>query len=155
PAPALPHRPRGTSARHGPRPARDPRWRGRAGLAQGARRRAPRTRPGGPDARLARRCCRWIARRDGLRRRRRRHGGLARSEPHRGAGRDAVTYRIAVVTAGLREPSSTRMLADRLGEAAVAEVIARGELAEIEVVDLRLFGAALANGLITGVQSAG
>ena len=65
-----------------------------------------------------------------------------------------MTYRIAVVTAGLREPSSTRMLADRLGEAAVAEVIARGELAEIEVVDLRLFGAALANGLITGVQSA-
>src|SRR5690554_7175615 len=45
------------------------------------------------------------------------------------------------------------MLADRLGEAAVSEVIARGELAEIEVVDLRLFGAALANGLITGVQS--
>ena len=65
-----------------------------------------------------------------------------------------MTYRVAVVTAGLREPSSTRILADRLGEATVAEVLARGELAEIDVVDLRTFAGALTNGLMTGVQSA-
>lgn len=65
-----------------------------------------------------------------------------------------MTYRIAVVTAGLREPSSTKMLADRLGEAVLSEVIARGELAELEVVDLRTIAGALTNALMSGVQSA-
>lgn len=64
-----------------------------------------------------------------------------------------MTYRIAVVTAGLREPSSTRLLADRLGEAALAELTARGEKAELEVVDLRTMAGAITNALITGVQT--
>jgi len=64
-----------------------------------------------------------------------------------------VTYRIAVVTAGLREPSSTRLLADRLGEAALAGLTARGEKAELEVVDLRTMAGAITNALITGVQT--
>ena len=64
-----------------------------------------------------------------------------------------MTYRIAVVTAGLREPSSTKMLADRLGEAALSEVIARGELAELDVVDLRTIAAPLTSALMSGEQS--
>lgn len=64
-----------------------------------------------------------------------------------------MTYRIAVVTAGLREPSSTRLLADRLGEAALAGLTARGEKAELEVVDLRTMAGAITNALITGVQT--
>lgn len=65
-----------------------------------------------------------------------------------------MTYRIAVVTAGLREPSSTRMLADRLGQAAVRELRGRGEQAEIEIVDLRTVAGALTNALMTGIEPA-
>ena len=65
-----------------------------------------------------------------------------------------MTYRIAVVTAGLREPSSTRMLADRLGQAAARELRGRGEQVEVDVVDLRTVAGALTNALMTGIESA-
>jgi FMN reductase len=45
--------------------------------------------------------------------------------------------RIVVVSAGLSVPSSTRLLADRLAEAAAAAVESRGTEVEIEVVELR------------------
>lgn len=64
-----------------------------------------------------------------------------------------MTFRVAVVTAGLREPSSTRMLADRLAEATVSAGTARGEQIEIEVVDLRTIAGALTSALMSGVQS--
>lgn len=64
-----------------------------------------------------------------------------------------MTFRVAVVTAGLREPSSTRMLADRLAEATVSAGAARGEQVEIEVVDLRTIAGALTSALMSGVQS--
>ncbi len=64
-----------------------------------------------------------------------------------------MTYRVVVVTAGLREPSSTRMLADRLAEATAHEVTERGEQVELEVVDLRTFAGAITNGLMTGIRS--
>ena len=60
---------------------------------------------------------------------------------------------IAVVTAGLREPSSTRLLADRLGEAAVRAFEELGETAELEVVDVRLLAGAMNNALLTGVEA--
>lgn len=65
-----------------------------------------------------------------------------------------MTYRIAVVTAGLREPSSTKMLADRLAEAARAEVAARGASVELDVIDLRTIAAPLTSALMSGVQPA-
>lgn len=65
-----------------------------------------------------------------------------------------MTFRIAVVSAGLREPSSTKMLADRLGEAARRELVSRGEQVELDVVDVRTVAAALTNALVTGIESA-
>lgn len=62
----------------------------------------------------------------------------------------AVTKRIVVVSAGLSVPSSTRLLADRLGDAAAAAVRARGAEVEVEVLELRPLAHALADHLLTG-----
>jgi FMN reductase len=58
--------------------------------------------------------------------------------------------RIVVVSAGLSVPSSTRLLADMLGEAAVDAIHERGQEAELEVVELRPLAHALADHLLTG-----
>jgi len=57
--------------------------------------------------------------------------------------------RIAVVSAGLSVPSSTRLLADRLADATRE---ALGE-AEIDVIELRPLGHALADHMLTGFPS--
>jgi FMN reductase len=64
-----------------------------------------------------------------------------------------MTRRLAVVTAGLSTPSSTRLLSDRLAEAASRAVVARGEAVEVEVVELRPLAHALADNLLTGFPS--
>jgi FMN reductase len=61
-----------------------------------------------------------------------------------------VTRRIVVVSSGLSVPSSTRLLADLLGEAAVEAVRERGQEATVEVVELRPLAHALADHLLTG-----
>ena len=61
--------------------------------------------------------------------------------------------RIVVVSAGLSVPSSTRLLADMLGEAAVRAVEERGQEAEVEVIELRPLAHALADHLLTGFPS--
>ena len=61
-----------------------------------------------------------------------------------------TTRTIAVVTAGLRDPSSTRLLADRLGAAVQSVLAQRGDDVLIEVVDVRLLAHDLANNLLTG-----
>ena len=66
------------------------------------------------------------------------------------AGRELT---IAVVSAGVREPSSTRLLADRLAGATVASLEARGIAARVEVVDVRLLAQDLTTMLLTGVAS--
>ncbi|MBB4685868.1 CE1759 family FMN reductase [Amycolatopsis jiangsuensis] len=58
---------------------------------------------------------------------------------------------IAVVTAGLSQPSSTRLLADRLTEATRA-ALASDEVTA-EVIELRDIAVDITNGMITGVQS--
>ncbi|NNG37869.1 NADPH-dependent FMN reductase [Flexivirga sp. ID2601S] len=58
---------------------------------------------------------------------------------------------IAVVTAGLREPSSTRLLADRLAEA-VRKDLPAGSV-ELPMIDLRLYGKALMDATLTGFIS--
>jgi FMN reductase len=58
--------------------------------------------------------------------------------------------RIAVVTAGLSTPSSTRMLGDRLAQAALAELRARGIVATSDVFELRDFAHDLTDNLLTG-----
>ena len=68
----------------------------------------------------------------------------------RAAGREVT---VAVVSAGVREPSSTRLLADRLGEATVAALAVRGATARVAVVDVRLLAQDLTTMLLTGVAS--
>lgn len=62
--------------------------------------------------------------------------------------------RILVVSAGLREPSSTRLLADRLSSAAVTSLAAQGIAADVEVVELREYAHDLADHLLTGFPNA-
>lgn len=61
-----------------------------------------------------------------------------------------MTRRIVVITAGLSQPSSTRLLADRLADAVTAQVSVRGEAASVEVVELRELAHDLATTMTTG-----
>jgi FMN reductase len=64
------------------------------------------------------------------------------------------TRTLAVVTAGLSTPSSTRLLADRLSSAAVTALGERGVTATVEVVELREHARDLADNLLTGFPNA-
>jgi FMN reductase len=65
-----------------------------------------------------------------------------------------VTARkLALVTAGLTEPSSTRLLGDRLAEAAVAALAEHGAQAEVEVIELRKLAHEVTNHMLTGFPS--
>jgi FMN reductase len=61
--------------------------------------------------------------------------------------------RIAVVSAGLAQPSSTRLLADQIGAAVTRALARQGIDAEVEVVELREHAHELANNLLTGFAS--
>ncbi len=61
-----------------------------------------------------------------------------------------MTRRVAVVTAGLGRPSTSRILADRLADATVAGLRAQGEDAEVTVVELRELAHDLTDHLLTG-----
>lgn len=60
------------------------------------------------------------------------------------------TRTLAVVTAGLGRPSSTRLLADRLAAATVHRLAADGITATVTVVELRDHAHALTDHLLTG-----
>ncbi|MEK6343900.1 MULTISPECIES: CE1759 family FMN reductase [Curtobacterium] len=57
---------------------------------------------------------------------------------------------IAVVSAGLSDPSSTRLLADRLGGAAVEALRADGTSAHVEHVELRPIAHEIVDAMLTG-----
>ncbi|MFF0280784.1 CE1759 family FMN reductase [Rhodococcus aetherivorans] len=61
-----------------------------------------------------------------------------------------MSRRIVVVTAGLSQPSSTRLLADRIAAAVTAAVGARGESTDVEVIELRDLATDLAITVATG-----
>ncbi|GAA1535726.1 FMN reductase [Nocardioides humi] len=61
-----------------------------------------------------------------------------------------MTQHIVVVSAGLSVPSSTRLLADKLGDAVQAAVTARGQEVDVRHVELRPLAHALADHLLTG-----
>lgn len=61
-----------------------------------------------------------------------------------------TTKTLAVVSAGLSQPSSTRLLADRLTEATTRELAARGVDVHVEVVELRDHAHAITDHLLTG-----
>jgi FMN reductase len=62
--------------------------------------------------------------------------------------------RIAVVTAGLSNPSSTRMLADRLAAATVRQLAERGIEASVDTFELRDYAHDITNNLLTGFAPA-
>ncbi|HYN94263.1 MAG TPA: FMN reductase [Pilimelia sp.] len=65
------------------------------------------------------------------------------------------TRTLAVVSAGLSVPSSTRLLADRLAGAGVGALGQRGVDATVAVVELRGHARDLADNLVTGFANAG
>jgi FMN reductase len=64
-----------------------------------------------------------------------------------------TTRTLAVVSGGLSNPSSTRLLADRLTTATVEALRERGDDATVEVIDLRAHARDLADNLVTGFPS--
>jgi len=64
-----------------------------------------------------------------------------------------MTFTVAVVSAGISEPSSTRLLADRLSKAVVDQLHSAGQDVLLEVVELRPLAHALADNLLTGFPS--
>jgi FMN reductase len=65
-----------------------------------------------------------------------------------------TTRTLAVVTAGLSVPSSTRLLADRITAGTVAALRRRGIDTTVEVVELREHARDLADNLVTGFPNA-
>jgi FMN reductase len=64
-----------------------------------------------------------------------------------------TTRKIAVITAGLSQPSSTRLLADRLADATSRRLADLGVDAEVTVVELRDTAQDVVNNLMTGFPS--
>jgi FMN reductase len=62
--------------------------------------------------------------------------------------------KLAVVTAGLSQPSSTRLLADKLADATRSALAGRGASAEATVIELRDLATDVVNNLLTGFPSA-
>ena len=62
--------------------------------------------------------------------------------------------RLVVVSAGLRQPSSTRMLADRLAAAADRNLRGQGRDVQLRVIELRDLAVDIANNLVTGFPNA-
>ena len=67
----------------------------------------------------------------------------------------STTRTIAVLSAGLSQPSSTRLLADQLAQATVEELAARGVTAEVRTVELRDVAHDVVNAMLTGFPSGG
>lgn len=62
---------------------------------------------------------------------------------------------IAVISAGLSQPSSTRLLADRLAEATVTELGSRGVSASVLTFELRDVAHEIINAMLTGFPGGG
>ncbi len=69
------------------------------------------------------------------------------------AGSSEDVRRIVVITAGLSEPSSTRLLADLIGEATKVALEEGGRTAQVDVIELRPLAHAITDALLTGFPS--
>jgi FMN reductase len=65
-----------------------------------------------------------------------------------------TTFTIAVISAGLSQPSSTRLLADQLAEATRREAAHQGQHVETVTIELRQLAQDITNNLLTGFPSA-
>jgi FMN reductase len=61
-----------------------------------------------------------------------------------------MTKSIAIISAGLSQPSSTRLLADRLGEATARTLAESGTDATLTVIELRDLAQEITNAMLTG-----
>ncbi|GGF48396.1 oxidoreductase [Marmoricola endophyticus] len=61
-----------------------------------------------------------------------------------------MSRRLVVVSGGLSDPSSTRLLADRLGEAAADTLRSRGVEVDVRTVELRAVAHEITNAMLTG-----
>jgi len=64
-----------------------------------------------------------------------------------------TTRKLAVISAGLSQPSSTRMLADKLAVATVARLNEQGIDTEVQAFDLRDVAQDIMNNMLTGFPS--
>ena len=64
-----------------------------------------------------------------------------------------TTRKIAVIAAGLSQPSSTRLLADRLADATTRQLQGMGVDAEVQIIELRDTAQDVVNNLMTGFPS--
>jgi FMN reductase len=62
---------------------------------------------------------------------------------------EAEPFRLAVVSAGIGDPSSTRLLADRTAERATALAASRGAAVTVSVIDLREIAADISTALVS------
>ena len=69
-----------------------------------------------------------------------------------GTGRSRRTH-LVVVTAGLSQPSATRLLAERLAEATVAELESRDLGVEVEILEVAALAHDLTTRLVNGLSS--
>lgn len=69
------------------------------------------------------------------------------------AGSPEDVRRVVVITAGLSEPSSTRLLADLLGEATKVALEEGGRTAQVDVIELRPLAHAITDALLIGFLS--
>ena len=58
-------------------------------------------------------------------------------------------FRLAVVSAGTSDPSSTRLLADRIAERTVTEAAQRGDEVQVSVIELRELATDIANAVVS------
>jgi FMN reductase len=58
--------------------------------------------------------------------------------------------RLVAISAGLSQPSSTRLLADRLTRAVRTHLVEDGRTAQLTVIELRDLAVDIANNLVTG-----
>ncbi|MCK0092741.1 FMN reductase [Rhodococcus sp. F64268] len=64
-----------------------------------------------------------------------------------------MTRRVIVVTGGLSQPSSTRLLSDRISGAVIAAIEARGESLDVDIVEVRDVAGDLATMMSTQVAT--
>jgi FMN reductase len=67
---------------------------------------------------------------------------------------EAEPFRLAMVSAGIGDPSSTRLLADRTAECATALAASRGAAVAVSVIDLREVAADISTALVSQLITA-
>jgi len=66
---------------------------------------------------------------------------------------DTSRKQLVAVSAGLSQPSSTRLLTDRLSDATVSDLTGRGVEVDLRTIDLRDLAQDITNNLVTGFAS--